>query len=432
MSKEMIGLIFVVILIVLIALRWWIGAAMALVGFVGIWVIQGFPQACSALGTAPFTNLSVYVISAVPMFAFMGMVISETNIGRDLYRAVYRFVGRFRGGMAGATVTASGILGAITGAEDVAAVIMTKIALPQMRELDYDDELSTAAIAAGSPLAIIIPPSMPLILFGMLTETSVASLFIGGILPGIILIAAFCFSIWLSCKRRPELGPKGPKFSAREKFKGLAGVIPVVILFLLVLGGIYAGVCTTTEAGAMGAMGAIIIAFATRQMNLKKLWHILCETVKTIGIILFMIAGTYVFIQFLNVSRLPQFVTEWISTSFSSKYLVLLMVALLYIVLGMVMPQMCMMMLTVPILWPAINALGFNYIWFGIFVTMMQGLGGVTPPIGILAYMVSGMANVSAVKVFKGLVPFIIAYLAVILLICIFPPLCTWLPTLMA
>lgn len=432
MSKELIGLICIAALIIMIGLRWWIGAAMAIVGFVGIWIIQGFPQACSALGTAPFTNLSVYVISAVPMFAFMGMVISETNIGRDLYRAMYRFVGRFRGGMASATVAASGILGAITGAEDVAAVIMTKIALPQMRELNYDDELSCAAIAGGSPLAIIIPPSMPLILFGMLTETSVATLFIGGVIPGIILICAFCFAISVACRIRPELGPKGPRFAWKDKLKGLVGVLPVVILFLLVLGGIYSGVCTTTEAGSMGAVGALVIAFLTRQINLKKLWNILCETVKTIGIIMFLIAGTYVFIQFLNVSRLPQFVTELLTTSFSSKFVVLLMVALLYIFLGMVMPQMCMMMLTIPILWPAMKAMGFNYIWFGIFVTMMQGLGGVTPPIGMLTYMVSGMAKVSAMKVFKGLVPFIIAYLSVIILICIFPVLCTWLPGLMA
>lgn len=431
MSKELIGLIFIVVLIVMICLRWWIGAAMGIVGFVGIWLIQGFGPACSALAIAPFANLSVYTISAVPMFTLMGMVISETNIGRNLYRAMYRFFGRFRGGMASATVTAAGILGAITGAEDVAAVIMTKIALPQMRDMGYDDELSCAAIAGGSPLAIIIPPSMPLILFGMLTETSVAKLFMGGVIPGIILIICFICVITLICTRKPEMGPCGPKFSFKEKMQGLVGILPILILFLCVLGGIYGGICTTTEAGAVGAMGALIIAFVTRQMSIKKLWEILCEAVKTIGMILFLIAGTYVFIQFLNVSRLPQFVTEWISTSFNSTFTVLLMVAILYIILGMVMPQMCMMMLTVPILWPAMQALGMHYIWFGIFVTMMQGLGGVTPPIGMLAYMVSGMAKVNALKVFKGLVPFIFAYLFVILLICIFPALATWLPGMM-
>lgn len=431
MSSELIGLIGCIVLIALILMRYWIGAAMALVGFVGIWVISGFPAACSAIATAPYTNLSVYVVSAIPMFALMGMVISETNVGRDLYQCAYRFIGHRRGGMACATVTASGILGAITGAEDVAAVIMTKIALPQMRELGYDDELSTASIAAGSPLAIIIPPSMSFILYAMLTQSSAAELFIGGIIPGLILIVAFCFAIWCMCKRRPELGPVGPRFAWKERFRSMVGLIPIIILFLLVLGSIYAGICTTTEAGAVGAMGAIIIGLVTKQMDLKKLYHIMKEAVKTVGIILFLIAGTYVFIRFLNTSRLPQYITELVVTSFHSRGVLLLMVAVLYIVLGMIVPQMCIIMLTIPLLWPAMQAMGFDCLWFGVFVTMMQALGGVTPPIGIVAYMVSGMAGVSAGKTFRGLVPFIIAYGAVILLVCLCPSLCTWLPSLM-
>lgn len=428
----MIGLIGAIILIVLILMRYWIGAAMALVGFVGVWIINGWPAACNVIATAPYSNLSVYVVSAIPMFALMGMVISETNIGRDLYRCLYRFIGHVRGGMACATVTASGILGAITGAEDVAAVIMTKIALPQMRELGYDDELSTASIAAGSPLAIIIPPSMSFILYAMLTQSSAASLFIGGVVPGLILIVAFCFAIWCICKSRPELGPAGPKFPWKDRLTSLVGIIPIVILFLLVLGGIYAGLCTTTEAGALGAFGAIVIALVTKQMDFKRLYHVLREAVKTVGIILFLIAGTYVFISFLNASRLPQLMTEFVVTSFSSKAVLLLMVGILYVILGMIVPQMCIIMLTIPLLWPAMEAMGFNCLWFGVFVTMMQALGGVTPPIGIIAYMVSGMAGVSAGKTFKGLIPFIIAYVLVIALICIFPALCTWLPSLMA
>lgn len=431
MSKEMIGLIGCVILIILILCRYWIGAAMALVGFVGIWVIAGWPAACSAISTAPYTNLSVYVISAIPMFALMGMVISETNIGRDLYRCLYRFVGRFRGGMASATVAAAGILGAITGAEDVAAVIMSKIALPQMRELGYDDELSTASIAAGSPLAIIIPPSMSFILYAMLTQSSAAKLFMGGVIPGVILIIAFSFAIWCVCKVKPHLGPAGPRFTWKEKLVSLVGLIPIIILFLLVLGGIYGGLCTTTEAGAVGALGSIIIALATRQMNFKRLFHILKESVKTVGIILFLIAGTYVFIRFLNTSRLPQYVTELVVGTFSSKFLLMIMVSLLYIALGMVVPQMCIIMLTIPLLWPAMEAMGFDCLWFGVYVTMMQALGGVTPPIGIIAYMCSGIAGCSAGKTFRGLIPFIVTYVIMIILICIFPELCTWLPSLM-
>lgn len=431
MSKELIGLIGCIVLIILILCRYWIGAAMATVGFIGIWIIAGWPAATSALATAPYTNLSNYIISAIPMFALMGMVISETNIGRDLYRCLYRFVGRFRGGMASATVAAAGILGAITGAEDVAAVIMSKIALPQMRELGYDDELSTASIAAGSPLAIIIPPSMSFILYAMLTQSSAAELFMGGVIPGVILIIAFSFAIWCACKIKPHLGPAGPRYSWKEKLQSLVGLIPIIILFLLVLGGIYGGLCTTTEAGAVGALGSIIIALVTRQMTIKRLFHILKESVKTVGIILFLIAGTYIFIRFLNTSRLPQFVTEFVVNSFSSKFWVMVAVSVLYILLGMVVPQMCIIMLTIPLLWPAMEAMGFNCLWFGVYVTMMQALGGVTPPVGIIAYMVSGIAGCSAGKTFRGLIPFLITYCLMIILICLFPALCTWLPSLM-
>ncbi len=432
MSKEMIGLIGCIVVIALILLRYWIGAAMALVGFVGIWIISGWPAACNAIATAPYTNLSVYVVSAIPMFTLMGMVISETKIGRDLYQCIYRFIGRFRGGMAMATVVTSGVLGAITGSEDVGAVIVTKIALPQMRELDYDDELSAASIAAGSPLAIIIPPSMSFILYAMLTQSSASELFMGGIIPGIILVVAFCFAIWCTCKRRPELGPAGPKFSWKEKAKSLVGVIPILILFVLVLVSIYAGVCTTTEAGAVGALGAIIIALVTKQMDIKRLYHILREAVKTVGIILFLIAGSYIFIRFLNTSRLPQFITEWVVATFDSRWLLLLMVAVLYFILGMVVPQMCILMLTIPLLWPAMEAMGFECLWFGVFATMMQALGSITPPVGLVAYMVSGMGGIQANKTFTGLIPFIVTYVAVIILICIFPSLCTWLPSLMS
>lgn len=432
MSKEVIGLIGCAVLIILILFRYWIGAAMAIVGFIGIIIVSGLPAAYQAIAQAPYTNLSVYVVSAIPMFALMGMVISETNIGRDLYRCLYKFIGNHHGGMAMATVTASGILGAITGAEDVAAVIMTKIALPQMRELKYDDELSTASIAAGSPLAIIIPPSMSFILYAMLTQSSAAELFIGGIIPGIILIIAFCFSIFLMCRRRPQLGPAGPKATWGDRVKSLLGVIPIVILFLLVLGSIYGGICTTTEAGALGAFGSIIIALVTKQMTIKRVFHVLREAVKTVGIILFLIAGTYIFIRFLNASRAPQLLTEFVVNSFDSKVVVLIMVAILYIVLGMIVPQMCIIMLTIPLLWPAMDAMGFDVLWFGVFVTMMQALGGVTPPIGIVAYMVAGMGGVSAGKTFKGLMPFILAYVCVIALVCIFPALCTWLPGLIS
>lgn len=431
MSPELVGILGVALFIVLILCRVWVGAALAITGFLGILVIQGMPQALATLGTAPFSNIDNYTITTIPMFTLMGMVIAETNIGSALYEAAYRFIGRFRGGLASATVVAGGLMGAITGSENVSTVIMSKIAYQPMKRLGYSDELASGSVAAGSPLAIVIPPSMPMIMYGILTEQSIGKLFISGMIPGVLLVAAFVATIWIMCKVNPDSGPRGPKIPAKEAVHSLLGVLPTVILFLLVLGGIYAGICTTTEAGAIGALGALIIAGVTRQLNWEKIKKILKGTVLTTAFVLFLLVGTYVFIQFIAVSKLPFFITEFITGLNVNKYMVLLLVALMYIVLGMCLPAMTMMVLTIPLLYPAMVALGFDSIWFGLFVVLMQALGGITPPVGMIVYILGGTTGVPVTKIFKGALPFVAAVLVVILLICVFPDLVTFLPKLM-
>lgn len=432
MSPELVGILGVALFIVLILCRVWVGAALSIVGFIGILIIQGMPQALATLGTAPFSNIDNYTITTIPMFTLMGMVIAETNIGSALYEAAYRFIGRFRGGLASATVVAGGLMGAITGSENVSTVIMSKIAYQPMKRLGYSDELASGSVAAGSPLAIVIPPSMPMIMYGILTEQSIGKLFVSGMLPGILLVAAFVATIWIICKINPDNGPRGPKIPAKEALQSLLGVLPTVILFLLVLGGIYLGICTTTEAGAIGALGAIIIAGVTRQLNWEKIKKILKGTVLTTAFVLFLLVGTYIFIQFIAISKLPFFITQFITGLNVSKYMVLLLVALMYIVLGMCLPAMTMMVLTIPLLYPAMVALGFNSIWFGLFVVLMQALGGITPPVGMIVYILGGTTGVPVTKIFKGALPFVAAVLVVILLICIFPGIVTFLPDLMS
>lgn len=432
MSPELIGILGVALFIVLILCRVWVGAALALTGFLGILIIQGMPQALATLGTAPFSNIDNYTITTIPMFTLMGMVIAETNIGSALYEAAYRFIGRFRGGLASATVVAGGLMGAITGSENVSTVIMSKIAYQPMKRLGYSDELASGSVAAGSPLAIVIPPSMPMIMYGILTEQSIGKLFVSGMLPGILLVVAFVATIWLICKLKPDSGPRGPKISAKEAMQSLLGVLPTVILFLLVLGGIYAGICTTTEAGAIGALGAIIIAGVTRQLSWDKIKKILKGTVLTTAFVLFLLVGTYIFIQFIAISKLPFFITEFITGLSVNKYVVLLLVALMYIVLGMCLPAMTMMVLTIPLLYPAMVALGFDSIWFGLFVVLMQALGGITPPVGMIVYILGGTTGVPVTRIFKGAIPFVAAVLVVILLICIFSGIVTFLPGLMS
>ncbi len=428
MAPEVIGIIGIVALIVLICCRLWIGAALAIVGFVGIIVMNGWNTAMGVVVTAPFSNIDNYVTTAIPMFTLMGMIIAETSIGRNLFDFANKFLGRRRGGVASATVVAAGLMGAITGSDNVSCVIMSKLALPELKRLNYADSLSTASVAAGAPLAILIPPSMAFIMYAMLMEQSVSQLFMAGIIPGVIMVIAFVIAISIACRINPKLGPQGEKFTRKEKLRSLVGVIPVVVLFLLVLGSIYLGICSPTEAGALGSLGAFIIALISRDMSWKKLWKILVESVLAVGFVLFMLCGTYVFIKFVALSKLPFAITNFVIGLNVAPAIILLAVSIMYVILGMLMPQIPMMILTVPLLAPAMMALGFDVIWFGVFVVMMMALGAVSPPIGMDAFIVSGLSGVPVTTVYSGMLPFIIADLLVILLCCVWPQIVTWLP----
>ncbi len=428
MSNVVIGIIGVVALILLIGCRVWIGAALAVVGFVGMVIMNGWSTAMGAVVTAPFSNIDNYITTAIPMFTLMGMIIAETSIGKNLFDFANKYLGRRTGGVASATVVASGLMGAITGSDNVSCVIMSKLALPELKRLNYADSLATASVAAGAPLAILIPPSMAFIMYAMLTEQSVGDLFMAGIVPGIIMIIAFVIAITITCKRNAALGPKGEEFTRQEKRKALVGVIPVIILFLIVLGGIYMGICTATEAGALGSLGAFIIALVGKQITWKKLGKILKETVLATGFVLFMLAGTYVFIKFITLSQLPFAITNLVLSMNVPAGVILLMIALMYVILGMLMPQIPMMILTVPLLAPAMIALNINLVWFGVFVVMMMALGAISPPIGMDAFIVSGLSKVPVNTVYKGVWPFIIADLVVIILCCFIPSIITWLP----
>lgn len=431
MSSELFGIIGVVLLIALICARVWVGAALAIVGFFGIVLMNGLKPAFGILVTAPFSNLDSYVTTAIPMFTLMGMIIAETSIGRNLFEFANKYLGRYKGGVASATVVASGLMGAITGSDNVSCVIMSKLALPELKRLKYADSLACASVAAGAPLAILIPPSMAFIMYAMLTEQSVGTLFMAGIVPGIIMVLAFVVAITVACRLKPELGPQGEKFTKQEKRRALVGVVPVVVLFVIVLGSIYLGICSATEAGALGSLGALIIAMISRDMSWKKLGKILRETVLTTGFVIFMLVGTYVFIKFISLSKLPFLITNFVTGLPVHRAVILLLVAVMYIILGMLMPQIPMMILTVPLLFPAMVALGYDVIWFGIFVVMMMALGAISPPIGMDAFIVSGISKVPVNKIYSGLWPFIIADVVVIALCAIIPELVTWLPSVM-
>lgn len=431
MSPELIGLLGVVLLVVLIVLRMWIGTALAVVGFLGILLMRDWTQALSVLGSVPFQNVNNLTITVIPMFTLMGMIIGETNIGRDLFKAANAWIGSLRGGLASATVAACGMLGAITGSHYVGTVIMSKIALPEMRRYNYDDQLATASIAAGAPLSIIIPPSMPMIMYGIITEQPIGKLFMGGLLPGILMIVVFIAFITIYCARKPQMGPKGESTTWAVKFKSLVGIIPMLILFILVLGGIYGGFFTTTESGAVGALGALIIAIVTKQMNGKKFILIMKETLLTVCMVLFLLIGTYIFISFVSLSKLPFFISEFVTGLNAPNWVIVIALAIMYLILGMILPEIPMIVLTIPILFPALSAIGFDPVWLCIFVVLMMALGAITPPIGMVVFMMGGLSGVPVTKIFKGVTPFIVCDFIVIALVAIFPQIATFIPSMM-
>jgi tripartite ATP-independent transporter DctM subunit len=431
MSPEFVGIIAIVALVVLIAMRMWIGVAMGVVGLVGLIVLRGMNQALQAAAEVPFTNINSYTLTVIPMFALMGMVISESSIGTDLFKACNAWLGPVRGGLSAATVATSGLLGAICGSHMVGTVIMSKIALPEMKRYKYHEDFAAATVCAGAPLSIIIPPSLPLIMYGIITEQSIGKLFMSGILPGVVMIVVFIILIVVRCTRNPALGPKGEKTRLAEKIKCSRGIIPVVILFVVVLGGIYLGVFTTTESGAIGSFGAVVISLIYKSLNGKKFLLAIKETAMTIGMIFSLLLGTYIFIRFISYSKIPFAVSEFMVGLDAPMPVLMLALAAIYIILGMLIPEIPMIILTVPILYPALVSVGFDPIWLGIFIVLMMALGAVTPPIGMVVFIVSGLSGVSVPKLFKAVVPFIVGDAVVIILICVFPQMATWIPSLM-
>ena len=350
MSPELIGLIGIIVLLLLIACKMWVGAAMALVSIIGIIILKNTGVAWTAAGTSAFKNLNTYAFTVIPMFTLMGMIISESTMGTDLYAAAYAWVGRFKGGLASATVVACGILGAISGSSNVGVVIMGRVALPEMQKNGYDESFACGSVAAGAPLSILIPPSMAFITYGIITENSIGQLFMSGIGVGVVQMILYVVVIFIMCTVNPKLGPRGPKVAMKVKLKSLLKIVPIMLLVVLVMGGVYAGFFTTTEAGAIGAFGSIVIAFIFRQITVKKFKKALKETATLCGMIFFLIASTYLFVTFMSLSRLPMALANTIVSLQVPKWVIAAALIVLYFILGMFLPETPMVLLTIPVL----------------------------------------------------------------------------------
>ena len=428
MSPEIIGVIGLGVLVVLLFARMWIGAAMAMVGFLGYAYIMGINPAFAVISQIPFSTISWYPMTTVPLYIFMGVVLFQSQVGKDLYDTAYTLVGQLRGGLSIATVIACALFAAITGISAPALVTMGKVALPAMRKYNYDDKLALGSIACAGTLAFLIPPSVVLIIYGVLTENSISRLYMAGFLPGVLLAGLFIATILIITTHRPTAGPAGPKTSFREKVVSLKGTWPTVLLFIVVLGGIYLGVFTPTEGGAVGAFGALVITAAMRRLNFQKLRDAFLEATQTTALVMLLIMGAYILMKFLAVSKLTILMGTTVAGLDVPPLVIFAGIVLLYIILGMFLDIISAVILTIPVIYPMVIALGFDPIWFGVIVMILVEMGLVTPPVGLDVFVLSGAIGVPLSTIFRGVAPFLVAMIICIVLLIAFPQIALFLP----
>jgi C4-dicarboxylate transporter DctM subunit len=423
------ALIGFALLIVLLLGSMPVGFVMAAVGLVGF-ALMTSPQAALSMATGDlYSTFSDYNLTTIPLFILMGQVAFHSGISRGLFHAAYHWTGRLPGGLAMATVGACTAFGAICGSGPATSATIASVALPEMRRYKYDLSLATGCVASGGGLGMLIPPSIVFIVYAILTEQSIGALFIAGIVPGLMIAALFCVVILYVCARRPELGPPGPAFTIGEKIRSLKGVWETLVLFVLVMGGMFAGFFTATEAAAIGAAGTLLIACLKRELTWKKLGQCLNESIRTSCMVMTIVAGAIIFGKFLAVTQVPSSLAAWLAGLPLPGWGIIGLIILFYFIGGCFLDALALDILTIPIFYPVILALGYDLIWFGVMIVVVTMMGVITPPVGVCVYVVGGMArDVPLEKVFRGSLPFLWALVAAAILLVLFPQIATFLP----
>jgi|TARA_Y100000031_G_scaffold70195_1_gene77870 tripartite ATP-independent transporter DctM subunit len=409
-----------------------LGWAMVVVGFGGFAFVRGIDPALGTVGQLLLDFSMNYHFSTLPLFILMGTFVYRAALAEDMYDAAYAWLGHFRGGLAMATVAACGGFAAVSGSSAATAATMAKVALPSMRRFNYDDRLAAGSVAAGGTIGILIPPSIALIIYGILVEEDIGKLFIAGILPGILTIILYIVAIRLVTMFRSDWGPPGARTEWIERFKALGKVWGIVLLFIFILGGIYAGVFTPSEAGGIGAAGALIFAMARRKLPLDEFFKSLVEAGKTTVFVFTVAYGAIIFSNFINIAGMPDDILEFVNTLNVPPMGVIFAILVIYVLLGAVFEGIGMILLTVPIFFPVVQSLGFDLIWFGIVVIMVTEISLITPPVGMNVFVLKTMLpDVSLWTIFRGIGPFFCADLVRLALVVFFPAIALWLPSFM-
>jgi len=433
---------FAILLLFIVLVRVPIAFAMGLVGFFGFAYMQGLSfdnlmdfnwnSSLSMASKRVINTAQEYSLSVIPLFILMGNLVTKSGLSHELYRASYAFLGHRKGGLSMATVVACGGFSAICGSSLATSATMAKVAMPPMRKYGYADSLATASIAAGGTLGILIPPSVILVIYGLLTETSIRELFAAGFVPGFLGIMLYLGAVRFVVWRTPEAGPCGDKMSWPERIEALNGVWGVLALFAVVMGGIYMGIFTPTEAAGIGAGGAFIIALYRRSLSFGSLFDILTDTARTSAMLFGVLIGALIFSNFINRAGLPADLLELVNSLDVSPMVVILVILAIYIVLGMVFESLSMLLLTVPIFFPLVDSLGFDLVWFGIVVVVVTEISLITPPVGMNVFVLSAvLRDVKASTIFKGVTPFWCADIIRLALITLFSSISLFLPELL-
>ena len=437
MVEALIGF-FAVLVLVLIRVP--IAFAMAFVGMIGFTLETSFRASISMVARLIIDTAQDYGLSVVPLFILMGLFVNKGGISRELYTASHAFLGHLRGGLAMATIVACGGFSAISGSSLATAATMAKVAMPEMRKYRYADSLSTASIAAGGTLGILIPPSVILVIYGLLTETSIGKLFIAGVLPGLLGIVLYLVAVRFSVWRKPESGPAGPKSTWPERCRALLEVWAVLLLFFLVIGGLY-GVFdfeplnisfSPTEAAGMGAAGAFLIALARKKLSFNDTLAVLIETATTAASLFAVLIGAWIFSNFVNIAGLPDALRSLVADHGLAPWQVMACILMIYIILGCIFESLSMLLLTVPIFFPLVTSLGYDPVWFGIVVVVVTEISLITPPVGLNVFVLKGVVgNVSTGTIFRGVTPFWVVDIIRLALLLAIPAIATFLPAQM-